>query len=80
MDKTEQTGQITGKMSATPNPICFGQRCVISWDTNDPVGAELRVSTGADDEKLVTQGGKFGHVEIASIADSTVYEVSPLSS
>lgn len=74
MDKTEQTGQITGKISATPNPICFGQRCVISWDTNDPVGAEVRVSTGADDEKLVTQGGKSGYVEIPWITDSTVYE------
>ena len=74
VDTTEQTGQIIGKMSATPNPICFGQRCVISWDTNDPAGAEVRVSTGADDEKLVTQGGKSGHVEIPWITDSTVYE------
>lgn len=34
--KTEQTGQITGKLSSTSNPICFGQRCVITWNTNDP--------------------------------------------
>jgi Methyltransferase domain len=74
VDKPEQTGQITGKISATPNPICFGQRCVISWDTNDPAGVEVRVSTGADDEKLVTQGEKSGEVEIPWIADSTVYE------
>ena len=75
MDKTEVTAPITGKIDANPNPICFGQRCVtISWDTNDPAGAEVRVSTGPDDEKLVTQGGKSGQVEIPWITDSTVYE------
>ena len=74
MDNTESTGQITGKINANPNPICFGQHCVISWDTNDPAGAEVRVSTGPDDEKLVTQGEKSGHVEIPWITDSTVYE------
>jgi len=47
---------------------------VISWDTNDPAGAEVRVSTGPDDEKLVTQGGKSGQVAIPWITDSTVYE------
>jgi hypothetical protein len=72
--KTEVKGQITGKITASPNPVCFGQRCVISWDTNDPAGAEVRVSTGTNDEKLVTQGGKSGQVEIPWIADSTVYE------
>jgi predicted O-methyltransferase YrrM len=70
----ESTGQITGKITASPNSICFGQRCVISWDTNDPAGAEVRVSTGPDDEKLVIQGEKSGHVEIPWITDSTVYE------
>jgi len=75
VDKTEVTAPITGKIDANPNPICFGQRCVvISWNTNDPGGAEVRVSTGSDDEKLVTQGGKSGHVEIPWITDSTVYE------
>jgi Methyltransferase domain len=68
------TRQITGTISANPNPLCFGQRCVISWDTNDPGGAEVRVSTGADDERLVTRGGKSGCVEIPWITDSTVYE------
>ena len=47
---------------------------MISWNTNDPAGAEVRVSTGPDDEKLVTQGGKSGQVEIPWITDSTVYE------
>ena len=74
MTKTEVTGQITGRIIVTPNPVCFGQRCVVSWDTNDPAGAEVRVSTGANDEKLVAKGGKSGQVEIPWIADSTVYE------
>ena len=72
--KTEVTGQITGKISASPNPVRFGQRCVVSWETSDPAGAEVRVSTGAKDEKLVAQGGTSGEVEIPWIADSTVYE------
>ena len=55
MNKTKPTGEITGKINANPNPLFFGQRCVISWETNDPAGAEIRVSTGPDDEKLVTQ-------------------------
>jgi hypothetical protein len=72
--KTEPTGEITGKINANPNPIFFGQRCVISWETNDPAGAEVRVSTGANDEKLVTQGGMSGHVEIPWIKDAKAYE------
>jgi methyltransferase family protein len=74
VNKTGPTGEITGKISANPNPLFFGQRCVISWDTNDPTGAEIRVSTGANDEKLVTQGGPAGQVEIPWIKDSKVYE------
>ena len=72
--KKEAKGQITGKITASPNPIFFGQRCVVSWDTNDPAGAEVRVSTGANDERLVAQGGMSGHVEIPWITDSIVYE------
>ncbi len=74
MNKTGPAGEITGKINATPNPLFFGQRCVISWETNDPSGAEIRVSTGMDDEQLVTQGGPSGHVEIPWINDSKVYE------
>ncbi len=74
MNKTEPTGEITGKINANPNPLFFGQRCVISWETNDPVGAEIRVSTGTNDEKLVTQAGPAGHVEIPWINDSRIYE------
>ena len=47
---------------------------MVSWETNDPAGAEVRVSSGANDEKLVTQGGMSGQVEIPWIAASTVYE------
>jgi hypothetical protein len=74
VNKTEPTGEITGKINANPNPLFFGQRCVISWETNDPAGAEIRVSTGTDGEKVVTQGGPSGHVEIPWIKDSKVYE------
>jgi hypothetical protein len=65
---------ITGKITANPNSVFFGQRCTVSWETNDPAGAEVRVATGTDDEKLVTQGGLSGHVEIPWIKDSKVYE------
>jgi len=74
VNKTEPTGHITGKINANPNPLFFGQRCVISWETNDPAGAEIRLSTGTDDEKLVTRGGSSGHVEIPWIKDSKPYE------
>jgi hypothetical protein len=72
--KTQAKEKITGGISASPNPVCFGQRCVVSWHTNDPAGAEVRVSTGANDERLVAQGGASGQVEIPWIADATVYE------
>lgn len=74
MNRTEPTGEITGRISANPNPLFLGQRCVISWDTDDPGGAEIRVSTGTNDEKPVTQGGPSGQVEIPWINDSKVYE------
>ncbi len=74
MNKTEPTGKITGKINANPNPIFFGQRCLITWETNDPAGTEIRVSAGTDDEKLVTRGGSSGHLEIPWIKDSKVYE------
>lgn len=74
MNNTEPAGEITGKISAKPNPVILGQCCVISWDTNDPVGAEIRLSTGTNEEKLVTREGPSGHVEIPWINDSKVYE------
>jgi Methyltransferase domain len=74
VNKRESTGNITGKINASPNPLFFGQRCVISWETNDPAGAEIRLSTGTDDETLVARGGSSGHVEIPWIKDSKAYE------
>ena len=74
MNKSEGIRQVTGKIHVTPNPLSFGQRCIVSWETNDSAGAEVRVSTGGNEEKLVARGGRSGEVEISWIADSTVYE------
>jgi hypothetical protein len=74
VNKTEPAGHITGKITASPNPVCFGQPCVISWETNDPAGVEVRVCIASDDEKPVAQGETSGHVEIPWITNSTVYE------
>jgi hypothetical protein len=71
VDKTELTGQI----NANPNPISFGQGSVaISWETNDPSGAEIRVSTAPNDERLVSQGGRAGQIEVPWIVDSKIYD------
>ena len=71
-----QPKTITGKIAATPNPVPSDERCpvVVSWETNDPNGGEIRVATSAREEKLVTRGGQCGRVEIPWIADSTEYE------
>ena len=70
-----QAGQITGKISANPNPVSFGQGSVaISWETNDPSGVEIRVSTAPGDEKLVSQGGRAGQIEVPWIVDSKIYD------
>ena len=74
MNKTERTGEITGKIHANPNPLSFGQACVISWETNDPAGAEIRVWTDTDDEKVVTRGESCGRLEISWVKDSKTYE------
>jgi hypothetical protein len=65
---------IVGKINADPNPIPFGRGCVlISWETNDPAGAEVRVSTSPGEEKVVSQG-RSGQTEIRWIAGSTAYD------
>ena len=74
MDNVESTAQITGKITATPNPVSFGQPCVISWNTNDPAGAEVRVSTSSADEKLLAKGQSSGQAEIPWITDSVIYD------
>ncbi len=48
---------------------------MISWETNDLAGAEVRVSTSPGDEKLVSKSkGQSGRTEIPWIVDSTIYE------
>ena len=47
---------------------------MISWQTNDPAGADIRVVPGTEQEKLVTRRGKSGQLEIPWITDSRVYE------
>jgi hypothetical protein len=75
VNTTEPTGQITGKITANPNPVPFGQhRVVISWVTNDSCGSEIRVVASAGEEKLVARGGESGHIEIPWIVDSTIYD------
>jgi hypothetical protein len=71
---TQRARAITGKISANPNPISFGQGCVvISWETNDPAGGEVRVLTSSGNEQLVSQG-QSGQKEIPWIVDSTIYD------
>ncbi len=75
MSKTDQIGEITGRISANPNPLPFGQgHVVISWETNDGNGGEVRVSTSSGDEKLVSKGEKSGQTQIPWITDSRTYD------
>lgn len=74
VSNTDQATAITGKISANPNPISFGQgSVVISWETNDPAGGEVRVSTSPGEEKLVSRR-QSGQQEIPWIVDSTIYD------
>jgi hypothetical protein len=72
---TKRTGQFTGTITAEPNPILFSQEnVVIRWETNDPAGGEVRVSTAPADEKLVSKG-RSGRTEIPWIVDSATHDV-----
>jgi hypothetical protein len=74
VSNTDPATAITGKISANPNPISFGQGCVvISWETNDPAGGEVRVSTSPGDERLVSSD-RSGRIEIPWVVDSMVYD------
>jgi len=74
VSNTKPVGAIVGKINADPNPIPFGQRSVlISWDTNDPAGAEVRVSASSGEEKVVSQG-RSGQTEIRWVVGSTAYD------
>ena len=46
---------------------------MISWETNDPAGGEVRVSTSSGEEKVVSRG-QSGQKEIPWIVDSTTYD------
>src|SRR2546430_3417077 len=48
---------------------------MISWETNDRAGGEVRVSTSPDHEQLVSRG-QSGNTKISWIAHSTVYDFS----
>ncbi|HEU0274440.1 MAG TPA: class I SAM-dependent methyltransferase [Candidatus Udaeobacter sp.] len=75
MTDTDRTDRITGNISANPNPVPFGQGCVlISWKTNDCAGGEVRVSTSSGEERLVSRGGESGTVQIPWITDSITYD------
>ncbi len=52
-----QPKTITGKIAATPNPLPPEERSpvVVTWETNDPSGGEIRVRTSAPEEKLVAR-------------------------
>jgi Methyltransferase domain len=73
VSNTTRPDEIIGKVNANPNPISFGQGNVeISWETNDPAGAELRVCMSSGEEKLVSRGHS-GTVEIPWIEQSAEY-------
>jgi hypothetical protein len=75
MTNTERTNKVTGNISANPNPLPFGQGCVlISWETNDRAGGEIRVSTSPGNERLVSSGKGSGQMQIPWITDSTIYD------
>ena len=75
MSKSATSVGITGKINARPNPIAPSgkSRTRITWETNDPLGAEVRVSTPGEKSKLVSRG-PTGSVEIDWIVGSTRYD------
>jgi hypothetical protein len=71
---TNQPAKLTGKISVNPNPVPFDKwTAVISWETNDPAGGEVRVSISPGEEKVVSRGPS-GQTEIPWIVDSTIYD------
>ena len=74
MSKLASAICVAGKIRATPNPIPLreGSCTTIAWETNDPAGAEIHVSTPDEGEKLVARGSK-GSIEISWIAASKIY-------
>jgi hypothetical protein len=66
----------TGKIVAMPNPppAAEDSPVVISWGTNDSMGAEIRVSTAGGPEQLVTRGGQAGEVDVGWVKGAREYE------
>jgi hypothetical protein len=56
VDNKERSGEISGKISAAPNPISSGERCASLHGKPTIPAQEIRVATSAADEKLVTRG------------------------
>ena len=74
MSNIKPAAATIGRINADPNPIPFGQGCVLtSWETNDPAGAEVHVSTSPGEEKVVSRG-RSGHTKIRWIVGSTAYD------
>lgn len=57
-DELRETTTITGSISADPNPIDYqnGNGTTISWDTSDPLGAQVHVVLPDEEKKLVSSG------------------------
>ncbi len=74
MSKVASAAVINGKIAAAPNPIPpVARGCTkITWETNDPLGAEIHVATPDEGEKLVASG-TTGHADISWIAPSKSY-------
>jgi hypothetical protein len=73
--KTARQKAFTGKIRAMPNPPPPERESpvLISWETNDPKGAEVRVYWG-DAEQVVTRAGQIGEVKIDWIDRASEYE------
>jgi len=74
MNQKNRAGRIAGQITAKPNPVPLGEECiVISWQSSDPAGAEVRVSTSPDHEQLVSRA-QSGRTKISWIEPSKVYD------
>jgi Methyltransferase domain len=69
--KTLITRPITGSIKADRSAISHGdgKGTTISWETNDPCGAELRVVIAKEEKKLVAKGHR-GSVQLSWVTGS----------
>src|SRR5258705_4255261 len=74
MNQKNRAGRIAGQITAKPNPVPLGEECiVISWQSSDPAGAEVRVSTSPEHEQLVSRA-QSGRTKISWIEPSKGYD------